>query len=78
VLSDGEVSNTKRQLSLVPYYAIHFLFRSLSMATFWIYWRVSKQVLYRTATLQEWAIFTFFLPVFFNMKLTRQTYDNDK
>ena len=40
-VSDGEDSNFKRQLTLTPYYFVHFAFRSLAIATFFIYMKVS-------------------------------------
>ena len=41
IVSDGEASNVKRQIKLVPYYLVHLAFRSLALATFFIYWKVS-------------------------------------
>ena len=41
IVSDGEASNVKRQIKLIPYYLVHLAFRSLALATFFIYWKVS-------------------------------------
>lgn len=41
IVSDGEASNVKRQIKLIPYYLAHLAFRSLALATFFIYWKVS-------------------------------------
>ena len=40
VISDGQEQDIKRQLKMLPYYLVHFAFRSLRLATFFIYWRV--------------------------------------
>ena len=40
VISDGEEQNLKRQSKLLPYYLVHFAFRSFALATFFIYWKV--------------------------------------
>ena len=40
VISDGEEQNIKRQSKLLPYYFVHFAFRSCALATFFIYWKV--------------------------------------
>lgn len=61
IVSDGEASNLRRQIKLVPYYLIHLAFRSLALATFFIYWK-------------ELAILTIVPLVIFNMWLTRHTY----
>ena len=44
VISDGQEQDIKRQLKMLPYYFVHFAFRSLSLATFFIYWRVTSNV----------------------------------
>ena len=41
VISDGQEQDIKRQLKMLPYYFVHFAFRSFSLATFFIYWRVN-------------------------------------
>ena len=41
VVCDGESSNFKRQIMLTPYYLVHLAFRSLALATFFIYWKAS-------------------------------------
>ena len=41
VVCDGESSNLKRQIMLLPFYLVHLAFRSLALATFFIYWKVS-------------------------------------
>ena len=78
-VSDGEDSNFKRQLTLTPYYFVHFAFRSLAIATFFIYMKVSFENLNLIDLIfaliyQEWAILLMFFLVFFNMWLTRHTY----
>ena len=78
-VSDGEDSNFKRQLTLTPYYFVHFAFRSLAIATFFIYMKVSFENLTLIALIfdfiyQEWAILLMFFLVFFNMWLTGHTY----
>ena len=40
VVSDGKPSDFKQQMKLMPYYLAHFAFRSLAIATFFIYWKV--------------------------------------
>ena len=41
VLSVGVDSDWKSQIRLLPYYSVHFVFRTFCMAAFFIYWRVS-------------------------------------
>jgi hypothetical protein len=75
IVSDGETSEKMRQLGLMPYYAVHFLFRSLCMAAFFIYWQVTNLIVLQLAVnLQEFSVFIFFVPIFFNMRLTKKTY----
>ena len=80
IVSDGEASNVKRQIKLIPYYLAHLAFRSLALATFFIYWKVSfsssnlvEFKLFNSA-LKELAILTIVPLVIFNMWLTRHTY----
>ena len=40
VILDGKEQDLKWQLKLLPYYGVHFAFRSITMATFFIYWKV--------------------------------------
>lgn len=42
VVSDGKPSNFWRQIKLMPYYLVHFAFRSLALVTFFIYWKASS------------------------------------
>ena len=77
IVSDGEASNLRRQIKLVPYYLIHLAFRSLALATFFIYWKVSFAHLlikHLDFAFKEYAIFTIVPLVIFNMWLTRRTY----
>jgi len=64
VLCDDHEPNVCRQLKLMPYYSVHFLFRSFTFAMFWIYWR-------------EMTIPTFIFLCLLNMWLTRHTYMTD-
>ena len=40
ILLDGLVSQHKRQIKLVPFFTVNFLFRSLALSLFWVYWKV--------------------------------------
>ena len=40
ILLDGKVSQPKRQLKLAPFFTVNFLFRSLTISLFWVYWKV--------------------------------------
>ena len=40
IVSDGKPSDCKRQIQLMPYYLTHYAFRSLTIATFFIYMKV--------------------------------------
>ena len=42
VVSDGKPSNFWHQIKLMPYYLVHFAFRSLALVTFFIYWKASS------------------------------------
>ena len=44
IVSDGKPSDCKRQIKLVPYYLVHYAFRSLAIATFFIYMKASLAV----------------------------------
>merc|ERR1712012_1486738 len=61
VLCDGHEPNVVRQLRTMPYYSVHFLFRSFTFAMFFIYWR-------------EMTVPAFIFLCLFNMWLTRNTY----
>jgi len=61
VVSDGEEQNIKKQSKLLPYYLVHFFFRSFALATFFIYWK-------------HLACVIVLLMVLFNMWLTWHTY----
>ena len=78
IVSDGEASNVKRQIKLVPFYLVHLAFRSLALATFFIYWKVSfanwVDFKHFNFSLKELAILTIVPLVIFNMWLTRHTY----
>jgi len=39
VLCDDSETDIPRQLKLMPYYSVHFIFRSFTFAMFFIYWR---------------------------------------
>ena len=41
ILLDGMVSQHKRQLMLVPFFTVNFLFRSLTLSLCWVYWKVN-------------------------------------
>ena len=41
IVSDGKPSEFWRQIKLMPYYLAHYVFRSLSIAIFFIYMKVS-------------------------------------
>ena len=43
VVSDGKQSHFWRQIQLMPYYLVHFAFRSLALVTFFIYWKASLE-----------------------------------
>ena len=46
VILDGKEQDVKWQLKLLPYYGVHFAFRSITLATFFIYWKVRPTELY--------------------------------
>jgi len=64
VLSDNVPKDVCRQLKLMPYYSIHFLFRSFTCSMFFIYWRYN-------------ACLTVIVVMAFNMWLTKRTYQTD-
>merc|ERR1719430_3071038 len=64
VLCDDSETNIPRQLKLMPYYSVHFFFRSFTFAMFFIYWRESSVSVF----IALWLLNTF---------LTRKTYMTD-
>jgi hypothetical protein len=45
ILLDGLVSQHKRQIKLVPFFTVNFLFRSLALSLFWVYWKVIYMII---------------------------------
>eukprot|EP00092_Neocalanus_flemingeri_P007823 GFUD01008444.1.p1 GENE.GFUD01008444.1~~GFUD01008444.1.p1 ORF type:complete len:475 (-),score=107.10 GFUD01008444.1:89-1513(-) len=64
ILLDGKVSQHKRQLKLAPFFTVNFLFRSLTLSLFWVYWKVPALI----ACVPLWLS---------NMWLTRKTLLSD-
>jgi len=64
VLCDDSETNIPRQLKLMPYYSVHFIFRSFTFAMFFIYWREASVTIF----IGLWLLNTF---------LTRRTYMTD-
>jgi len=64
LLSDNVPKDLRRQVKLMPYYSIHFLFRSFTYSMFFVYWRY-------------YACVTVFMVMAFNMWLTKRTYETD-
>ena len=76
IVSDGKPSEFWRQIKLMPYYLAHYVFRSLSIAIFFIYMKASfTKLIFCDIASQEWAILVAIVPlIVFNMWLTRRTY----